>query len=130
MLYGAAIAWGSQLQPVVAKSTTAAEIIAASTTTDEAVYCQKLLRDLRTPVEPMIPRVDNEAALKIMNNEVEDGLTRNLATRRMCVREKVASGEGRPEWVETKINVADTMTESLVSGDFSRLRTMLGVCEK
>jgi hypothetical protein len=45
-LYGTAIAWGFKLQSFVAKSTTAAEIFAASTATDEAVYCQKLLRHL------------------------------------------------------------------------------------
>jgi hypothetical protein len=53
-------------------------------------------------VEPMTLRVDNQAALKRMNNEMEDGPTRYLATRHMYVREKVASGGVRPEWVETK----------------------------
>jgi hypothetical protein len=74
MLYWTAIAWESRLQLVVAKSTTAAEIIAASTATDEAVHCQKLLRDLETPVEPMTLRVNIQAALRRMNNEIEDGL--------------------------------------------------------
>jgi hypothetical protein len=43
-------------------------------------------------VEPMALRVDNQVALKRMNNEMEDGLTCYLATRHMNVREKVASG--------------------------------------
>jgi hypothetical protein len=66
MLYGIAIVGGSKRQSVVTKRTTAAEIIAASTAMDEAVYCQKLLKDLRTPVEPMTLRVDNQAALRRM----------------------------------------------------------------
>jgi hypothetical protein len=81
LLHRAAIAWGSKLQPVVAKCTAVAKTIAAPTATDEAVYCQMLLRGIETLVEPMTLRVDNQATLKSMNNEIEDGLTRYLATR-------------------------------------------------
>jgi hypothetical protein len=130
MLYGIAIAWGSKLRSVVANSTTVAEIIAASTATHEAVYCQKLLRDIGTPVELITLRVDDQVALKRMNSEMEDGLTRYLATRRMTLRGKVASGEVTPEWMETKRNVADTMIKPLGGWDFSRLRIMLEVCEQ
>jgi hypothetical protein len=45
------------------------------------------------------------------------------------VCEKVISGEIRPEWVETKKNVADIMTKPLGGGDFNRYRAMLGVSE-
>jgi hypothetical protein len=127
MLYETGIAWGSKLQPVVADSTTAAEIIAASTAADEAVYCQKLLRDLGTPVEPTTLRVDNQAALKRVNNEMEDSLTRDVATHHMYVREKVADGEVKPEWIESKDNIAYLFTKLLGGRVFNRLRAMLGV---
>jgi hypothetical protein len=96
MLYGTAIAWGSKLQSV-AKSTTAAEIIAVSAATDQwqpitassrrgSLHYQKLLRKFGIPVELMTPRVDNQAVLKRMKNEIEDGLTRYLATNNMHTR--------------------------------------------
>jgi hypothetical protein len=81
-------------------------------------------------VEPMTLRVDNQAALKRTKNEIEDGLTRCLATDHMYVWEKVASGEIIPEWVETKYNIADIFTKPLGGRDFSRLRGMLGVAEE
>jgi hypothetical protein len=61
----------------------------------------------------MTLRVDNQAALRRTSNEVEDGLTRYLATRHMYVRVKVASGEIQPEWIETKENIVDIFTKSL-----------------
>jgi saccharopine dehydrogenase-like NADP-dependent oxidoreductase len=91
------MAWGSKLQPVVA------EIIVAS---DEAVYCQKLFRDAGAPVEPMTRRVDSQAALRRMYNELQ----LVIHASPYHVREKVARGEVRSEWVETKRSIADTLT--------------------
>jgi hypothetical protein len=122
-------AWGSKLQPVVAKGTTAAEIIAASTATDKAVYFSKLQRDLETPLEPMTLKDDNQAALKWINNEMEDGLTRYLATNRVYVWKKVIRGEMKPEWAKTIRNVADIVTKPPGGSDFHRLQAMLIVCE-
>jgi hypothetical protein len=113
MLHGTAAAWGSKLQSVVAKCTTAAKIIAASTAPDEAVYCQKLLRDRGTSSGPMTLRVDNQAALKRMNNEMADGLTGSMATSHMHECENVVSGEVKLVWVETKSNIADILTKPL-----------------
>jgi hypothetical protein len=88
---------------------------------------ENLFRDAGTPVEPMTLRVDNQASLKRMNHEMEEGLTRYLAMRHMYVREKVISGELRLEWAETKKNVADIMIKPLGSEDFNRCQAMLGV---
>jgi hypothetical protein len=66
---------------------------------------------------------DQQVALKTHDNEMEDGLTRYLATRHMYVCEMVASGEVSFEGEETKRNVADVLTEPLGGGDVSRLQT-------
>jgi hypothetical protein len=65
--------------------------------------------------------VDNLAALRRMNNKMEDGLIRYLATHHMYLREKVSppSGEVKPEWVETKRNVAAIMTKPLGGKDLT-----------
>jgi hypothetical protein len=78
----------------------------------------------------MTLRVDNQAALKLVNNEMEDGLTRYLATHHMYVREKVANSEVKPEWTETKDNIADVFTKPLGGRVFNRLRAMFGVTEE
>ena len=46
LMCGAAISWQSKLQPVVAKSTTEAEFVAASTTGNEIMWVRNVLKEL------------------------------------------------------------------------------------
>jgi len=64
---GAAISWLSQKQPVVAISTTEAEIVAASEAAREIVWLQRLMQSMITIYDTPVLHVDNEAAVKLVS---------------------------------------------------------------
>jgi hypothetical protein len=117
-----AIAWASRQQPVVAKSTTAAEDIAASMATDELIcmatdelicmatdelFCVgKLLKDFGIETTPMLLRVDNAATnASLNNNQIENLKSKYLETPFCFVRERVTNGKIGIEWIPTDQHV-------------------------
>ena len=66
MMSGAAIAWSSKKQPVVALSTTEAEYVALSAATQEAVWLSRLLSDIKAPPQtPILIKEDNQGTIAI-----------------------------------------------------------------
>ncbi|XP_047116008.1 secreted RxLR effector protein 161-like [Schistocerca piceifrons] len=66
---GGAVSWTSQLQKVVATSTTEAEIIAASEGAKELVWLRRLLSELvEMSGQPPVLYIDNASALKLAKN--------------------------------------------------------------
>jgi hypothetical protein len=62
---GGAISWMSQRQPVVATSTTEAEIIAANEGVKEAIWLNRLFRGIIQLRDVPIIQVDNSAAVRL-----------------------------------------------------------------
>jgi hypothetical protein len=61
---GSPVVWGSKKQPIVAKSTMAAEYIAASVASDDAISILKFLDDVGIASRPLPLICDNVAASK------------------------------------------------------------------
>lgn len=80
----------SRRQPVVTKSTMAAEYVAASQATDELMRVAKLVGDLGLPGTPALLRQDNQSTAHTLNNPIEDGKTKYLQIQTHYVRERSA----------------------------------------
>ena len=88
LLGGSPVVWASRRQPVVKKSTTAAEYVAASMATDEVMHFTKLLADLDIAHKPIPLRQDNQATAHSLVNPVEDGKTKYIEIHYHFVRER------------------------------------------
>jgi hypothetical protein len=127
MLAGSAIAWASRRQPVVTKSTTAAEYIAASMATDELICVGKLLKDFGIETTPILLRVDNAATTAILNNPIENLKSMYLETHFHFVRERVANGAIVVEWIPTDDQLADMFTKPLQKVKLARMCEAIGL---
>ena len=67
-LHGCLVSWRSQLQRVVALSTTESEFMAAIECIKEAMWLQGLLKELGVDARPAMVYSDSQSALHLMKN--------------------------------------------------------------
>jgi hypothetical protein len=102
----------SQGQPVVATSTTEAEIIAANEGAKEAIWLNRLFRGIiQFRIVPII-QVDNSAAVKLAQNPEFHCRTKQFSSNTF-IREKVTEGKLGVHQISTEHQVADIMTKPL-----------------
>jgi hypothetical protein len=127
---GAAVAWSSKLQTVVATSTCEAELIAASRAVKEALYFTKLMTDLRGKFQPITICVDNQSAIVLLRNPAAgaQNRTKHIDVCYNFARHRVAVGDVNVEYIPTEEMVADVMTKQLSGPVFRGHRDKLGMC--
>jgi hypothetical protein len=115
LMYGnAIIGYGSKRQQSIALSSTEAEITAASRAALEIMFVRGILRDLGVDVsEPTALFVDNRSAIALAQDRRSCHRSRHILRRFLKVREFVAEGHIRVEYVNTQTNAADIFTKSL-----------------
>ena len=128
MYCGAVIAYGSKRQPSISLSSTEAEIFAASHAAAEIVYLRGLLLEMGVDVsQPTILYVDNKGAVELSKDAKSCQRSRHIDRRYLKVREWVAMGQVRVEYVETTQNPADALTKALDPATFRRhVSTLMG----
>lgn len=127
---GTAIAWKSQKQTSVALSTTEAELVAASETTQEIVWLQKLLADLtNTEFLKVTLCIDNESAVKLSYNPPYEchRRTKHISLRHFYIRECVSKGELVVKQVAAQVQLADMFTKPLYGPRFNVLSYGIGL---
>ena len=123
---GGAVAWKSRVQPLVALSSTEAEIMAASVGALEAVYLRSLLDHLGIQTdEPTDLFVDNKGAIDLAHDYIANDRTKHIERRHFKVRELVHDATIRVKFIATKDNVADIFTKPLDRADFVDKRAKL-----
>jgi transposase InsO family protein len=110
---GGAISWMSQRQPVVATSTTEAEIIAANEGAKEAIWLSRLFRGIIQLRDVLIIQVDNSAAVRLAQNPEFHRRTKHISIKHFFIREKVTEGKLGVQQISTEHQVADIMTKPL-----------------
>lgn len=115
LIAGGAVSWSSKKQASVALSSTEAEYMAASTSTQEAVWLRILLGELGllNLANPTRQRIDNQSAMALARNDAFHNRTKHIAVRHHFIREKVEDGEIDVEYVPTDRQVADVLTKPL-----------------
>ncbi|UYV70226.1 hypothetical protein LAZ67_7002240 [Cordylochernes scorpioides] len=122
MLNHGAVSWSSQKQSTVALSTTESEYIAACAATKEMVWLRRLLKDIGIKMDrPTVLNMDNQAAIKLVQNPEFHKRTKHIDVRYHYIRTKQEDGELITRYVSTLQQTADLLTKPLGPKHFRRL---------
>ena len=113
MLAGAAIAWASTVQRVIAHNTTDAEYIAASFAAREAAHLSHLLSDFNLPHMPIPIACDNQSTIKTIENPLLSFKLKHIRVVYHYARSQAANGHIKFHYVPSKSNPADVFTKLL-----------------
>lgn len=130
---GAPVAWRSQRQSAVSKSTTEAEYMSASEAAAEVVWVRDMLEDIGLIADrPSEIRsshifIDNRGAIDLIKTEAIKRRSRHIEIRYHLIRDWVKKDELSPKYVPTEDNVADGLTKPLAKDPFRTFRTRLSM---
>lgn len=107
------VSWRSERQRVVATSTTEAEYIAAAETVKELTWLRRLLEEILGTTLTVNLHIDNQGAMKLIENPVLHRRTKHIDVRFHFIREKFSEGLFKLEYVESAKQAADIFTKPL-----------------
>ncbi|GMF46392.1 unnamed protein product [Phytophthora fragariaefolia] len=121
------VSWASPKQTTVALSTMEAEYVAACTAVQDCIGISQLLCELRLLPEgvSILLRVDNQSAIKFMQNAVSSQRTRPLNIKYHFVRDAFMRKDVHVEYCPTQQHLADLFTKATDRVIFERLRCKL-----
>jgi hypothetical protein len=107
------IVWSSPRQATVATSTVEAEYIAVSEAAREAMWLRGLLGELGCDQPPTRLLCDNQGSISLPKKPSTHQRTKHIDIKHHLIRELVAKGIIKLEYVETGCQAADILTKSL-----------------
>ncbi|KAG5870029.1 hypothetical protein JTB14_027256 [Gonioctena quinquepunctata] len=111
--YGnAAVTWTSKKLRIVAVSTTEAEYMALSLSCRKLMWMSYVLEDLKNNIHCLL-RCDNQAAIHISSNQILHSRSKHIDVHFHYVRERIIEKAVDINYISTKENVADSLTEPL-----------------
>jgi len=123
-----AVCWRSKLQPVVTRSTTEAEYIAAGAAGMEICWVQNLLKELGyTPTAPSKLYMDNQSAMSVAKNPEHHGRMKHLDLCFYWLRDQVGMNRIQPLYLPTEDMPADLLTKPLAKPQVEKLRAVMGL---
>ncbi|KAL4563757.1 hypothetical protein LXL04_027802 [Taraxacum kok-saghyz] len=126
---GAAIAWSSKKQSIVALSSTEAEYVVAAACACQVIWIRGVLEELgMKQVEGTVIKCDNTSTIKLSKNPVFHGRCKHIGVKFHFLRKLVGDGTVELQHVGTREPIADIFTKPLHREVFIRLREKLGVC--
>jgi hypothetical protein len=119
LLAGASIVWMSRQQSVVATSTMEAELIAAASATDEAIFLRQLLDDVNVKhSQPTVLYCDNQPMIHMVNNNTTTQRSKHIDVRFRVVEERIASKLILIKYKPSEHLPADLLTKNLPGPGF------------
>jgi hypothetical protein len=132
-LFGGTIGWRANKQDTVTTSTTEAELLALAQATKEALFADRLVKEIGVELDDSAVRLwcDNTQTIGLVTKEVATLQTklRHVDIHNHWLREAVEKGQIRVNYVPTKEMVADGLTKALSEADFLRFRNQIGVVD-
>ncbi|KAE9005172.1 hypothetical protein PR003_g18412 [Phytophthora rubi] len=109
------VAWYAKKQPTVALSTAEAEYIAGSIAVKECLWVRQLLQELMliSPDEPICLQIDNQSAIKTMENEITSDRMKHVNIRFHFIRDTIKRGDVALNYCSTESMKADILTKPL-----------------
>lgn len=112
----------------MALSTAEVEYIALANATQESLWLQQILTDLRKKQSTcMVIYEDNQSAISMAKNPQFDGRAKQIDIKYHFIRDHVSSGKMELRYCKTNDMVADIMTKGLSGEQFEKLRLMPGM---
>ena len=126
-MQGAAVAWLSKLQSIVATSTAESEYVSAVTATKEGLWVRTLLAEIYGNVSPLHLKVDNQSAVVLIseNTAGQSGRTKHVDVQLPFVRDRFQRGDVYVNFVPTAEQHADVFTKQLPGPDFRKHRSIV-----
>ena len=120
--------WISRRQKTVSLSSAEAEWMALCDAAKEALWALSVVRETNENVPssmvestpPITARVDNSAALTIVNADSSNTKTKHVDVRHHFVKDLIKAGTMKTEWVSTSQQLADILTKRLPTPEFTR----------
>ena len=114
MLCGCAIAWGSSLQKLVARSSFESELIALFVTTSHLLWIRRLLIAFGADIIQPIPIfVDNETVIYRTKEFMLTKRTKHIDLRYFAVSDLFQAGLSTPVKIDSADNLADSLTKAV-----------------
>jgi hypothetical protein len=124
---GWCVSWKSQLQSVVALSTTEAEHIAVTEAIKEAIWLQGLLREINIFGGKAVIFTDSQSALHLVKNPVFHERTKHIEIKYHFIRDQVSNGIVQVEKISTDDNPADMGTKIVSYSKFKHCLNLLKI---
>ena len=112
-LGGTAVSWGSQLQKIVALSTTEAEYVAVTEASKEMVWLQSFLEELGKKQEDNVLYCDSQSAIHLAKNPSFHSRTKHIQLRYHFIRSLLEDGILKLEKISGAQNPADMLTKTV-----------------
>ncbi|KAK3266567.1 hypothetical protein CYMTET_24810 [Cymbomonas tetramitiformis] len=126
-LCGSLVIFSSMIQKCVSLSTTEAEIIAMSEGAREVKYVLNVLDSLVDICRPVPMYCDNQGAIHLATDYVNNSRSKHIEVRNMYIRELVKAKDTEALYTGTDDNTSDIMTKPLALPIFRVHRERLGV---
>ena len=126
---GGAVSWYSHKQEIVTLSTAEAEYVATTHAAKEAIWLRRLIFKLfMLPTSPTTLYCDNQAAIKLANDDNYHARTKHIDIRYHFIRQVVADGVIMLIYCPTDDMAADFLTKPLPKWKVSTHACTLGLC--
>jgi hypothetical protein len=126
-LADAAVSWSSHRQKTTALSSTEAEYMALSESGRQVMWMKHLCAELNLPVDKVPICIDNNGAIFISSNPIQERRIKHIDVRYHYIRECVENGDIEILRIDSKDNTADTLTKPLGRVKFVEFREQLGL---
>ena len=113
-IYGGAVSWKGNLQPVVALSTTKVEYIVVTEAIKEEIWLKGIIKELGIEQDQIIVFCDNQSAICLAKHQVYHERTKHIDVRMHFVRDVIAEGSVVVQKIPTEDNSADMITSDIV----------------
>ncbi|CAA7054408.1 unnamed protein product [Microthlaspi erraticum] len=117
-VWGNTISWRSNLQSVVALSTTEAEYMALTSAVREAIWLKGICEELGFETGAVKIHCDSQSALALAKNSVHHERTKHIATKYHFIRDIVAEETVKLFKIHISMNPADFLTKALPGPKF------------
>lgn len=125
---GAAIAWRSKRQPIVAQSSAESEYIALSYAVKEVMWLKQLARELNIGIDQQtVVFCDSKSAISLADEEAFRDRTKHIDIKFHYVRDMVKVGAITVQYVSTNIMTADSLTKAVTGEKTVICNTQMGL---
>ncbi|KAG5460544.1 MAG: hypothetical protein BJ554DRAFT_7397 [Olpidium bornovanus] len=109
---GGLVHWKSAKQSCTTLSSSEAELVAASATTQEIIWLCQIVTILHSPQSATNIFVDHRAVIELASHVTHNFRTKHINVRRLFNRDRVTYGQISIIPITTTANVTDTFTKS------------------
>ena len=128
---GGAAAWQTKSQKSVALSSCEAEFYALCEASKEVMWISSFLTELGVKFDTPVIYCDNQGAAALARNPVGHQRSKHIDIRYFFIREAIANGVLKVEYIATTDNVADIFTKATVAAIFHKhTAAIISVVEK